>query len=196
MLALRGSSAGSSALKPLNCEEPCPAASCWVGSGSIVGRVGCGPGSISFFFALRLWSITAIAIRHPMTMAPKALPIPIPAFSPTESPSTGGAAVDEVGVGRVVDSAGWSLLLMVEITVDCVSWRDVVDGSSVETAVSVGACLGNQDIVPPRLSGRLAIFSSIGLSWKSMVSREHLQFEVGGLDPTRPSFSGHPAHEV
>lgn len=138
-----------------------------------------------------------MAMRHPMTMAPKALPIPIPAFSPTEGPATGAAAVDEVGVDGVVDSTGWSLLLTPEvIVVDCVSWRDVVDGASVERVVSVGVCLGNQDIVPPRLSGRLAIFSSIGLSWKSMVSAEHLQFEVGGLDPTMLSFSGHPAHEV
>lgn len=150
-------------MKPLSTEEAGPAVSCWIGSGSVIGRVGCGP-DISFFFALRLWRITAIAIRHPMTIAPKALPIPMPAFSPTESPATGGAVVDEVGVGVVVVSAGWSLLLTAERVVDGVSWRDVVDETSVETVVSVGACLGNQDIVPPRLSGRLAMFSSTGLS--------------------------------
>lgn len=129
-----------------------------------------------------------------MTIAPKALPTPTPTSSAFESPLVGGDVVDGVEVGSALESVVLSLLSLLEggMPVGDVVGADVVD----DMGLDVGLWLGNQDIVPPRLRGRLAMFSSIGLSWKRIESFEHLQFAVGGLDPTTLFLSGHPAHEV
>ncbi len=116
VLALGGPSAGNSALKPLSAEKPGREGSGWAGLSSVVGRKDWKLGA-SFFLALRLRRIMNMA-RQPTARAPRALPIPIPAFSPAESPVEGGAVVGDVGIGGF-DSAGLSLLVE-ETVVECV----------------------------------------------------------------------------